>query len=314
MIYDLSRYRRIRVEPLTGSVGAEVFDVDVAQIDDATFAEIRQAFHEHSVIFFRDQELDADSLGAFASQFAPLSLSYARGRENDPRVSRMHRAPETPRAVRNLGDRWHADQSSRERPNMGVALYCLEAPPYGGDTLFASLCAAWDSLAPALKTICEPLIALHSLSGIYGSDGRGGVGTTKPFGLTESPLGLDEEMLAQIRHRYEHPLLCTHPDTGRPILYVTGNHMVGIKGMNDLEALPLLQMLNNHVTKPEFTCRFRWKKGSLAVWDNRSLQHYAVNDYEGFARSMLRAEMEGTRPYGPAMPLETPDPSPLRAA
>jgi taurine dioxygenase len=121
-------------------------------------------------------------------------------------------------------------------------------------------------------------------------------------------------MLEMIRRRIEHPLVCTHPDTGRPILYVTGNHMVGIKGMNDLEAQPLLELLNAHVIKPEFTCRFRWKKGSLAVWDNRCVQHYAVNDYAGFARTMLRAELEGTRPFGSAMPREIADPTRLQAA
>ena len=114
-------------------------------------------------------------------------------------------------------------------------------------------------------------------------------------------------MLEKIRERIEHPLICTHPETGRPYLYVTGNHMVGIKEMNDLEAQPLLELLNHHVIKPEFACRFRWKKGSLAVWDNRSAQHYAVNDYEGFGRTMLRAEMTGTRPFGPAKPLEPAD-------
>jgi taurine dioxygenase len=300
MIYDLTQYRQIRVRPLTGSIGAEIFDVDLTRLDDAAFAEIRHAFHEHAVIFFRDQELDSYSVGAFAARFAPLTRSYGRGREADALVSRTHRAADVPQSVRNLGDRWHADQSSREVPNMGVVLYCLEAPPYGGDTLFAGLCAAYDGLAPALKAMCEPMIALHSLSGIYGADGRGGVGTTKPFGLTESPRGLDEEMLEEIRRRIEHPLICVHPDTGRLILYVTGNHMVGIKGMNDLEARPFLDLLNAHVIRPEFACRFRWKKGSVAVWDNRCVQHYAVNDYAGFARTMLRAEMEGTRPIGPA--------------
>lgn len=305
-MFDLGQYNKIGVEPVTGTTGAEILDVDLARIDDETFAEIRHAFHEHAVIFFRDQELDADSLGAFAERFAPLVVSYYRDGERPHPVGRMHRAADTPRSVRNLGDRWHADQSSRERPNMGVALYCLEAPPYGGDTLFANLCAAYDGLAPGLKTICEPLIALHSLAGIYGTDGRGGVGTTKPFAYDAEHVRLDEEMLEQIRKRIDHPLVCTHPETGRPILYVTGNHMVGIKGMNDVEARPLLELLNNHVVRPEFTCRWRWRKGSLAVWDNRCAQHYAVNDYEGFARTMLRAEMQGTRPFGPAMPRETP--------
>ncbi|MDG2003716.1 MAG: TauD/TfdA family dioxygenase [Novosphingobium sp.] len=313
-MYDLSQYEKIRVEPLTASTGAEIFDVDIAHIDDEIFAEIKHAFHEHTVIFFRDQNLDADSLGAFAERFAPLVTTYAREGEAPNPVGRMHRAADTPTSVRNLGDRWHADQSSREAPNMGVALYCLEAPRYGGDTLFANLCAAYEGLAPGLKAMCEPLIALHSLAGIYGTDGRGGVGTTKPFSYEAEHVRLDDEMLEQIRKRIEHPLICSHPESGKPILYVTGNHMVGIKDMNDLEAAPLLQLLNNHVVRPRFTCRFRWKKGSLAVWDNRCTQHFAVNDYAGFARTMLRAEMAGTRPIGLAMPGDTADPKPLKAA
>jgi hypothetical protein len=149
---------------------------------------------------------------------------------------------------------------------------------------------------------------IHSLTGVYGPDGLGGTANTRPFlyennavSYNQTYAQLGEETLALIRKKVEHPLVCTHPETGRPILYATGNHIIGLKGMTDLESRPLLDFLNQHVTRPEFTCRFRWKKGSLAIWDNRCALHYAANDYEGFARSMLRVELEGDRPFGPAM-------------
>jgi taurine dioxygenase len=313
-MFDLSVYKRIRVEPLTGVIGAEIFGVDVKAVDEATFAEIRRAFGEHSVIFFRDQELEPRSFADFMQRFGPLTLSPQSKRDGeDGMVHRLHRAPETPRSKRNLGDRWHCDQSSRERPNMAAALYCLEAPPYGGDTLFASLTAAYADLSPGMKALCDPLIGLHSLTGVYGHDGMGGTSTTRPFmyegvSYNETYSKLGDEALALIRAVYEHPLVCTHPDTGRPYLYVTGNHMVGIKDMSDLESRPLIDRLGAYITRPEFTCRFRWKKGSIAIWDNRSAQHYAVNDYEGFARTMLRVELDGGRPFGPAKPLPEAEP------
>src|SRR5579871_16314 len=179
-MFDLSQYRRITGEPLTGSIGAEIAGVDLRTVDDELFSEIRRALLDHAVIFFRDQQLDEDSLTAFATRFAPPTLS-PQARNDGGLVHRLHRAAEVPRTVRNLGDRWHADQSSRERPNMGAVLYCTEAPPYGGDTSFASLCTAYDGLSPTMRGICEQLIAIHSLTGVYGPDGRGGTSTTRPF-------------------------------------------------------------------------------------------------------------------------------------
>jgi taurine dioxygenase len=303
-MFDLSQYKRIAVEPLTGSIGAEIIGVDLRAIDDDLFAEIRRAFLDHAVIFFRDQDLDENSLTAFATRFAPPTLS-PQAKNDGGVVHRLHRAADVATSVRNLGDRWHADQSSRERPNMGAVLYCVEAPPYGGDTLFASLCAAYDQLSPTMRDACGQLIAIHSLTGVYGPDGMGGTSTTRPFlyendavSYNETYAQLGEETLALIRKKVEHPLVCVHPETGRPILYVTGNHIIALKGMTDLESRPLLDFLSQHVTRPEFTCRFRWTKGSLAVWDNRCALHYAANDYEGFARTMLRVELEGSRPFG----------------
>jgi taurine dioxygenase len=308
MVYDLGRYKRITVEPLTGSIGAEIFGVDVSSLDQPTFDEIRQAFLEHHVIVFRDQELGPQSLSDFAERFAPLTVvPHAKPLEGDGLVIRFTRDAEVPRTERNLGDQWHSDQSPREFPNSAAALYCLEAPAYGGDTQFANLCMAYDTLSPAMQALCRGLIGLHSRAGIHGRDGMGKEGLQVPLFAkgTEggyNPTRLDDETLAYINDVMEHPLVCTHPESGKAILYVTGPYITGFKGMSDLESRPLIDQLNRHAHRPEFTCRVRWRKGSLTVWDNRCTQHYAVNDYAGFNRKMLRIEMEGGRPYGPATP------------
>jgi taurine dioxygenase len=307
MKYDLSKYRHIRVTPSGGVIGAQIDGVDVSRpLDEAVFAEIRQAFNDHYVIFFRDQQLDAPRLAAFAERFAALSIvPFTKAVAEHPMVTRLYRAAEIPTSERNIGDRWHSDQAARECPNMAFALYCVQAPPYGGDTLFASLCEAYERLSVPMKELCDRLIGIHSLSGVFGPDGMGsGGGGRKPLVHkgAEAHYRIDDSLAAQLRAEVEHPLVRTHAETGRPILYVTGDYLIRFKGMSDLESAALIAQLNQHAVRPEFTCRFRWQKGSLAVMDNRCTQHYAVNDYAGFAREMLRTEMEGERPFGPAMP------------
>jgi taurine dioxygenase len=306
MAYDLSQYRLIEVTPATGHIGAEIQGVDIGHgISDAQFAEIRRAFLNHHVLFFQDQQLDPQSLAAFGERFAPLCLTpYAKPMPDHPFVTKLVRSADVSSRERNVGDRWHSDQSPREHPSFGFALYCLEAPPYGGDTLFASLTAAYDSLSDGMKALCDDIIAIHSPSGVFGYDGMGGGGTRKPLihkGRDGQYRKIDDETLAIIRAETEHPLVCIHPETGRRYLYATGDYMIRLKGMTELESTGLIEQLNRHVTRPEFTCRFRWRKGAVAILDNRCTQHYAVNDYEGFERAMLRIEMEGGRPFGPAM-------------
>lgn len=318
MRYDLEKYSRITVAPMGGVIGAEISGVDIRSgVDAGVFAEIRQALNEHHVVFFRNQQLDALSLAGFAERFAPLTIvPYTKPIPEHPKVTRFRRDPNILSSVRNIGDRWHSDQSSRDRPSWGFALYCLEAPPYGGDTLFASLCAAYDGLSPTMQQLCSTLIGVHSASGVFGADGQGGAGK-KPLVHkgAESMYKIDDELSDILRKETEHPLVRTHPDTGRPILYVTGDYLIRIKGMTDQESAPFIAELNRHAIRAEYTCRFRWSAGSLALLDNRCTQHYAVNDYAGFAREMLRTEMEGDRPYGPVMPKreldrESLDPSP----
>ena len=304
MLFDLSDYHRLAVKPLAGGIGAEIDGADLSALDDEQFAEIHRAFLRHHAIFFRDQALSPEAFERFAARFAPPCLSpYANPLPGVEAVTRLVREADAPASRRNIGDRWHADQSPRERPNMGAALYCLEAPPYGGDTLFANLCLAYEALDAETRALCDGLVAIHSPSGVFGLDGAGGGGGgRKPLDTGPDGKPLDAEILAMLARRTEHPLVRIHPESGRRILYVTGDYMVGLKGMADAEAMALLERLNRHAVRPEFTCRWRWRAGSLAVWDNRCTQHYAVNDYAGFRREMLRVEMEGERPFGPAMP------------
>ena len=306
MRYDLSSYRKIKVSPVAGALGAEIAGVDAsAAIADDVFEEIRRAFLAHHILFFRDQGLSPDALVAFGERFAPLSRSeYLGSIAENPFVHRMVREAEVPSSERNIGDRWHSDLSPRERPTFGFMLYCLEAPDYGGDTMFANLCLAYDTLSDAMKALCEQLVVIHSPSGVFGGDGAGGAGTKKPLvhkGM-EKNYAVSERTLADLRRETEHPLVRIHPETGRRILFITGDYCIRLKGMTEAESRPIIDFLNRHAVRPEFTCRFRWRTGSLAVLDNRCTQHYAVNDYAGFRRAMLRIELEGERPFGPAMP------------
>jgi taurine dioxygenase len=289
MKFDLSRYRHIEVNPVNGAIGAEIGGIDASAVVPAVTAEeLRQALAQFQVIFFREQQLDKESMAAFARNFGQLGRSPLAPADA-PLIGRLHRAAETPSDVRNNGDRWHTDRANDDWPAKGFVLYCEEAPPYGGDTLFASLCQAYDALPSDLQDRCRSLTGVHSMSGVFDLDGKkGSKRDPKREGFGENDPRLD-----YIRMRTEHPLVCRHPDSGRSFLFVTGAYLIAIKELSDGEGSRLIEQLNQHVVRPEFTCRFRWRRGSIAVLDNRCTQHYAVSDYAGFTRSMLRAELSG---------------------
>jgi taurine dioxygenase len=308
---DVLGYERITVAPLAGSMGAEIGGVDLAKpLDLQTWDEILRAFHENIVIVFRDQQLDPLKLAAFGERFGPLTrVPYAQAGAEHPYVTHLLREADVPSNVKNVGDNWHADQSPRYRPSLGFALYCLEAPDYGGDTLFSNLYLAYEALSDELKALCERLTVMHSSSGKFGTDGQGNNGGFKSFSLgagAEVDKAKAEEMQKSFAQETEHPLVCVHPATGRKILWVTGAYSVRFRGMTREESKPLLDQLNALAVRPDFTCRVRWKKGTLTVMDNRCSQHYALNDYAGFRRHMLRVEMDADPPVGPAMPKREP--------
>jgi taurine dioxygenase len=300
-------YRRITVQPLSGALGAEIEGVDITAMDDDSFAEVRRAFAENLVIFFRDQNLTLKSHEAFMARFGKMTLTYyVKPIDGSDYVARLLRHADAPVGGRNFGDHWHSDQAIRERPPGCFSLYSVDCPPYGGDTMFSNSYLAWDHLSDGLKAMCEQLTVVFSSRVAYGGDGQGGGRGAKPLALagTENTFKISpEEMQAQMAREMEHPLVCIHPDTGRKYLFTTQNYSLRFKGWTEEESRPLLNFLHRHMERAEFTVRFRWSRGALALIDNRCCHHLAVNDYAGFRREMWRVEVEGNVPYGPARPL-----------
>lgn len=297
---QVGKYERLIVKPMGGALGAEVSGVDLGNLDAVTFAEISRAFADHLVLFFRDQQLTERQFEDFGSRFGQLSITYYVDPVPGSKfVHRLVRAADAKWSDRNFGDNWHIDQSIRERPNSIFALYSLDVPPYGGDTMFTNLYLAYEKLSPGMRALCDTLTVMHSSRGLYGADGQGGHGVRKPMPVDKFNI-TPEQMRAQLAAETEHPLVVRHPVTQRKLLYVTGPYCVRFKDMTEEESMPLIAFLHQHAVRPEFTCRFRWSSGAVALMDNRCSQHFAVQDYSGFRREMLRLEVEGARPSGPA--------------
>jgi taurine dioxygenase len=276
-----SNYRHIEVQPIAGALGAEIGGVDVAQpLADGVIAEIRTALLDHLVVFFREQRLTPSDQVAFARRFGePMEYPQLRGLPECPLVTPVIKL-EHERI--NFGGVWHSDTSYLERPPMASMLYAVEVPPYGGDTLFASQYRAYETLSTGLKTV------LAGLRGINTST-KADVSKTREDRLRDA--GAERKALVGI-----HPVVRTHPETGRKALYVNVGHTSHFDGWTEEESRPLLDYLFAHQVRPEFTCRFRWEPGSLAFWDNRCAQHNPVNDYHGFRRVMHRVTLAGDIP------------------
>lgn len=279
-------YRHIDVRPLAGSLGAELIGVDLSNLSDEAFAEIHRAFLEYSVVFFRDQSLTPDQHKAFGRRFGELNIHPTY--EPLPGHDEILAVVKDKDAKHNIGDTWHTDVTFLPEPPMGSILYAREIPPYGGDTLFANLSMAYDALSEGMKEMLEGLNAIHSnaylLGGKEGDEDRNKTRTTK---LREDKR---QEMSAV------HPVVRTHPETGRKCLFVNEAFTVRFENMTRAESQPLIDYLVRHAARPEFTCRFRWAEGSIAFWDNRCTYHYALNDYHGFRREMHRVTVNGDRP------------------
>jgi taurine dioxygenase len=264
------------IRPIAGALGAEVLGVDLgARLDDATVAALRRAFLDHLVLFFRDQKLDAAGLVAFGRRFGrPVPYPFVRGLPDLPEVIEVVKLPHE---RVNFGGIWHSDTVYQPEPPMGSMLLAQELPPVGGDTLFANMYLAYETLSAGMRRMLDGLRAVHN--------SRKGTATrTREDGAPGASF------------EAEHPVVRTHPETGRKALYVNPGHTVRFAGMTEAESAPLLEYLYRHQTTPEFTCRFRWAPGSLAFWDNRAAQHNPVNDYHGHTRRMLRISIAGDRP------------------
>lgn len=278
---------RIRVEPIAGACGAELHGVDLSQeLDDETFGEIKQAFLDHQVIFFRDQKLTEDRHKAFGRRFGTLNIHPRyEPLEGHPEIIPVRKDPEDARII---GESWHHDLTHLPRPPLGAVLYALETPPVGGDTLFASQYAAYESLSDGLKRMLEELKGVH--------DNRNQSPKAAAARNADRSSKLRADLDEAEEPESEHPVVITHPETGRKALYVNAPHTRRFAGMTEEESRPLLEYLFAHSSKPEFTCRFRWRDGSIAFWDNRCVMHRALNDYPGHKRYMNRVTVDGGRP------------------
>jgi taurine dioxygenase len=271
-------YQTIEVTKLTPHIGAEIGGVDLSRpLGNQQFQEVHDALMENLVIFFRDQHLTHDQHKAFGKLFGNLAVHPAspHAPAGHPEILTIH-ADENSKHV--AGEEWHSDVSCDETPPMGSILYLTEIPPTGGDTLFASMYAAYDRLSPPIRTLVDGLTATHDGEPVY--RGR--------FGYAPTEKGFP---------RAEHPVVRTHPVTGKKALFVNGNFTTRINGLGRLESDALLAMLCRHAETPEFHCRFRWQPNSVAFWDNRCVQHHAMWDYFPQRRHGYRVTIEGDRPF-----------------
>jgi len=274
-------YRTIEVRPIAGALGAEIEGVDAAQpLAAEVIAEVRQAFLDHLVVFIRNQKLTPRAQLAFAQRFGqPMEYPQLKGLPECPLVTPVVKL-ENERV--NFGGVWHSDTSYLARPPMASMLYAVETPPRGGDTLFANQYLAYETLSEGLRQTLAGLVGVNSSA-------KADVSKTREDRLRDA--GAELKVLIG-----EHPVVRTHPETGRKALYLNFGHTARFRGWTEPESAPLLDYLFMHQVKPEFTCRFQWEPGSLAFWDNRCAQHYPVNDYHGFRRVMHRVTLEGDPP------------------
>jgi alpha-ketoglutarate-dependent taurine dioxygenase len=273
------------VSPLSPLIGAEIHGVDLsAPLSDAAVAAIRLALNTHHVIFFRDQELSPVQQADFARQFGEVT-------EGHPVIPAQEDNPEV-LVIDSREDRaswWHTDVTFLQTPAFGSILYMLTAPEVGGDTTWSSLQDAYDRLSEPVRALCDQLIAIHFDPWFAAEvDARGGYEWHGEW---------HEKLLPAL-----HPVVRIHPENGRKGLFVNPQFTQSILGLSKNESSAILDMLYRHCQQPELTCRFRWRPGSVAFWDNRATLHYALDDYGDATRIANRVTLKGDVPYGPAMP------------
>ncbi len=274
----------ISVVPLSPALGAEILGVDIAAgISDSQFALIRQAYVDYGVIFFRDQALTPDQHIAFAQRWAKINVNrFFQPVATHPMIAEVRKEADQ---KANIGSTWHTDHSYDLAPAMGSILVAREVPSLGGDTLYASMYAAYESLSSGLKKMLGTMRAEHSSRHVFGQSADHGTDSNdldKRFGNAE--LATQDAT---------HPVVIRHPLSGRPALYVNADFTLKFEGWTQAESKPLLDFLYAHASQPEFTCRFQWQEGSIAIWDNRATHHCALNDYHGHRRYMHRITLEG---------------------
>ena len=282
----MTKFSHITVTPLTAGIGAEISGVDLsADMSAEVWQEVHQAYLDYIVLFFRDQILTPADQVNFAARFGPIGkYPFAEPVEGHPDVIAIIKEAHQ---TSNFGGIWHTDTTYLECPSLGSVLYSREIPEVGGDTMWANQYAAYDALSDGMRTMLDNLKLLCSAN-------------KNKAALREDHLA-DGAMKGQDGGRMDvqqavHPVVRTHPETGRKALYVSEAHAVCFDGWTVEESAPLLEYLYHHARKPEFTCRFRWTVNTLTIWDNRCGLHYPLNDYHGQRRELNRVTIEGDRP------------------
>jgi len=271
-------YRRIKVEPYTPVIGAEISNIDLSKtLDQETVDEIRHALLDHLVIFFRDQDIDREHQKAFARWFGDLHRHPGASLAgNDAEMTRVH-ADETTRVV--AGEGWHSDLTCDPVPPMGSILHMKILPENGGDTMFTSAYAAYDGLSDKMKAYLDGMTAHHDGARVFSltySNRPGGENLTYP--------------------KADHPIVCRHPETGRKLLFVNPEYTSHVIGVSRDESTAILNYLYTRIGQPQYSTRFRWRKNSIAFWDNRAAQHIAVWDYYPEVRTGNRVQIKNTVP------------------
>ena len=283
----MGSYNKIDVRPVTGALGAEVLDVDLAeQLDNETSNDIYQALLDHLVLFFHDQHLTIEQHKAFARRFGPLHIHpFTVPMEGHPEVIEIIKEPNE---RRNFGDTWHTDLSVLEEPPLGSIIYAHEVPAYSGDTQWLNMYLAYETLSEGMKKLLDGLVCIHRIdTALYSA-----------YAALDSMKAIDTEPMEA-----EHPLVRTHPETGRKLLYIHRGFVKGIKGLADKESAAIMNFLYDHAENPDFACRFHWRENDVAFWDNRCTHHrvsadyfYELRQFEPHRRRMHRVTVCGTRP------------------
>ncbi|MDB5859942.1 MAG: rdpA [Ramlibacter sp.] len=290
VLVQVRDYRHIRVEPLTGVLGAEIFDVDLRQpLAPESWQEIKQAFADHQVILFPKQSLTHEQHVAFSRNFGEvIRVPQLHSVDGHPDVQIIRRlASDTGRVV---GENWHADSTYLDEPPGAVVMRAVDVPPYGGDTGFLSMYAAYEALSDAFKAMIAPLNVVHSATRIFGS---AYLAQGRKYSSASAKTDLD---VAAGDREVVHPLVCTHALSGRKFLYLNKTYTQRLEGFTNEESAPLLAHLHDHCARFDFTCRARWHNDQVLVWDNRCTMHRAIPDYAGQNRYMSRVTIAGPRP------------------
>lgn len=277
----------MKVERLTGVLGARISGIDVRSLTDSEFVELRRLACDFGVVFFPNQSLSVSEQVDFSHRFGPAAQSpFIEPSPDHPEVIKVLKEASDGKAF-NFGGAWHSDFSFLATPPSFTILHALDIPPYGGDTLWSCMATAFDVLSVQQKETFASIAAVHTARDAYSAK-------MQPLhsGLSSMNIVCDDSA----NDVEVHPLVSTHPETGKKILFYNRAYVRDLLGVDETEKVQLMEWLHLHTTDAKFTVRHKWSSGDLAIWDNRSTQHYALNDYSGFRRELHRTTVAGSRP------------------